>query len=410
MTGRTNPLAIIVVSLMLLAVSGRCFAGNLSGAVVVDTLKKADSPFIVTGNISVPSWHTLTIEPGVVLKFNLGLNFTIDGVLKAVGTQSDSIRFTSNEATPNLGDWNGVLFSSTGGGTLKYVAVEFAGSGVLVAGSAPSVQNSTFRMNSNGIDCMNSATPLLESNLFHDNSNTAIRCTDSSPSVRKNVIRNNVAVSSAILCQASSPLIAENVFRQNGSAAIDCLAGAAPQVWQNTIVQNDFGITIGDSSSPSIENNVISNNSNFGVAINDAAAAPVIKYNDVWANGTGDYFGTPPEVGALSTTNSNGDSSDVFMNISLDPKFADLAHGNVQLQVTSPCVDAGDPSNPAGVLKWGNAPDQGAFEFDGALPVELVSFTFADGLLKWTTASETDNFGFEVERSGAPEGDFMKVG
>ncbi|RMF60593.1 MAG: hypothetical protein D6743_14740, partial [Calditrichaeota bacterium] len=50
----------------------------------------------------------------------------------------------------------------------------------------------------------------------------------------------------------------------------------------------------------------------------------------------------------------------------------------------------------------------------GTVPVELVSFTAAadgnDVKLAWVTATETDNFGFDIERRGESEATWKKVG
>ena len=50
--------------------------------------------------------------------------------------------------------------------------------------------------------------------------------------------------------------------------------------------------------------------------------------------------------------------------------------------------------------------------FDGTLPVELSSFTLSASegavALNWTTATETNNFGFEIQRKS--EGDFSTIG
>lgn len=404
--------ASFILSSLIIASSLR--AGEISGVLVSgthDTLKLADSPFTATGNVSVLPGDTLTIEPGVVIKFENGVDFTMHGTLLSTATSSDSIRFTSNAVSPNAGDWNGLLFSSTGGGTLKYMVVEYAATGIATSNSALTIRNSSFRANNNGIECLNSSTPLIEANHFTNNSNTAIRCTGASPIISKNSIYGNIAVSSAIFCGLSSnPRITQNLIYENGSSAVECAGGSDPEIWQNAITQNSFGITISDSSAPSIENNIISSNTNIGVAVNDAAASPTVKYNNVWSNSVGDFFGTPSGVGVLNTTNPNGDVSDVFFNISLDPQFINPGIHDYHLQNSSPCIDAGDPANPAAVIKWGNAPDLGAFEYDGAVPVELISFVFDAGLLKWSTASETNNFGFEIHRSLAKEAEFSQVG
>ncbi|MCH8954938.1 hypothetical protein IIA28_06430 [candidate division KSB1 bacterium] len=174
--------------LVLILFSSNLFAGNISGVLVSgshDTLKVVDSPFTATGNISVPAGDTLTIEPGVVINFNSGVDFTLDGTLIARGTSTDSIRFTSSNASPNLGDWSGILFSSTGGGTWKYLVVEYASTGISVSNSDLSIRNSSFRSNNNGIDCLNASSPLIDSNQFQSNGNTAIRCNDASPTISK---------------------------------------------------------------------------------------------------------------------------------------------------------------------------------------------------------------------------------
>ncbi len=405
-----NYLALVWLQLTFCTYCPVSLATDLSGAITADTLKKADSPFVVTGNISLAAARTLTIEAGVTIKFNTGLNFLINGELQAIGATSDSIRFTSNQGTPGSGDWNGVSFSSTGSGSLQYGVVEYSASGITVSGSGPSIRNCRIHSNTNGVDCLGSATPLIQSNIFEGNSNTAIRCNQASPTIKGNQICGNVAVSAAILCENSAPQISLNQLYGNSNAGIDCIVGANPNIWHNTIASNDLGITISDSSAPVVNGNIVVTNTNIGIAINDAEANPSIKHNNVWSNSVADYFGAPAGIGNLSGTNANGDPSDANFNISANPQFVNSAAGDYNLLVASTCINAGDPANPAGVSVAGSAPDIGALEYDGAVPVELTSFSFANGLLHWATASETNNFGFEVQRGRKHEGPFQPVG
>jgi len=71
---------------------------------------------------------------------------------------------------------------------------------------------------------------------------------------------------------------------------------------------------------------------------------PDIAYNDI-NNSGGNFYGagTPSGAGTITTTNNNGDPCDQFYNIFLTPNFE---LGTYRLQPTSPCIDAGDPSNP----------------------------------------------------------------
>lgn len=59
----------------------------------------AAAPFVITNNLTVAPQVTLTIEPGVEVRFNQGLRMTIQGRLIAEGTPGQRIRFTRNEAT-----------------------------------------------------------------------------------------------------------------------------------------------------------------------------------------------------------------------------------------------------------------------------------------------------------------------
>lgn len=122
-----------------LAVNGQT---NVSGFISANTTwNTAGSPYIVIGNILVSHGYTLTIEPGVIVKFNADKALQIDGELVAVGTESNRIIFTSNQPNPAPGDWakihfpdisNDAVFDISGaylsGCIMKYCDILFAGS------------------------------------------------------------------------------------------------------------------------------------------------------------------------------------------------------------------------------------------------------------------------------------------
>jgi len=75
----------------------------------------------------------------------------------------------------------------------------------------------------------------------------------------------------------------------------------------------------------------------------------------------GDPWNLPPALGLKLVTNSNGDSADIYLNIFEDPMFVDAGSGNFNIQLGSPCIDAGDPNLP--LDSDGTVTDIGAFYF-----------------------------------------------
>ena len=99
------------------------------------TWEKAKSPYIVTCGVIVDSGITLTIEPGVEVRFDGNCSLTIDGTLIARGTSLNPIVFTANTqywayihfrdgSTDAVYDVNGNYIS---GSILQYCTVEYAG-------------------------------------------------------------------------------------------------------------------------------------------------------------------------------------------------------------------------------------------------------------------------------------------
>src|SRR5436190_9218646 len=87
---------------------------NVSGFINANTTWNfAGSPYIVVGNALLSYGYTLTIDPGVVIKFSDSTALQIDGELHAIGTTAQRITFTSNQASPAPGDWGKIHFSGT---------------------------------------------------------------------------------------------------------------------------------------------------------------------------------------------------------------------------------------------------------------------------------------------------------
>lgn len=89
--------------------SGTVIGGTLTEDITLTT----GTEYSLTSALIVPEGRTLTIEPGVVVKATTGSDVYVavqqGGVIMAEGTSSNPIVFTSNSATPNPGDWGGLI-------------------------------------------------------------------------------------------------------------------------------------------------------------------------------------------------------------------------------------------------------------------------------------------------------------
>ncbi|MDP3543805.1 MAG: hypothetical protein Q8T11_15160, partial [Elusimicrobiota bacterium] len=102
------PGLLIAVQLSTGAAGAATMSGNVSGIQPVDIYQ-------VTGNITVPSGLTLTLQPGTILKFNAGLSLTVNGTLISSGTVAEPVIFTSYADDAAVGDTNGDGAATTPG-------------------------------------------------------------------------------------------------------------------------------------------------------------------------------------------------------------------------------------------------------------------------------------------------------
>src|SRR4051812_14915992 len=122
-----------IALLPLLTVTSLAAATVKSGTIVDETWKKADSPFILDGDILVAS---LTIEQGITILASNNAVFEVAGVLTATGTATEPIRFTK---VPSAVGWQGIFFNYSGDGSeLRYCSVsESTSGGIRIVSSSP---------------------------------------------------------------------------------------------------------------------------------------------------------------------------------------------------------------------------------------------------------------------------------
>jgi len=352
---------------------------GVSGTVVPEgqvsgTWKKEESPYTITGDIHIPRGRTLTVKPGVVVKFagHFGLTVGYRATLRAEGTEQEHIVFTPIDCNEG---WFGIRFVNSGADdVLKYCTVEYArkpynagsgyldllGGGILCCSSweaepsygvpsNPTIDHcliaNNHALSGGGIFCMDESKAVITNNTIVDNSafldGGAIYVEDSSPTITNNIIAHNSSLDSGgILTWYGTPSIINNTIVHNRPNGL--YLGPTPWTWE-------------PDSSPPVLNNIIWENEiylSWYVSLEDYD----IRFNNI----QGGF-----EIGGEEGGEEEGEEGGGEGNIDVDPCFADPGNRDyhlnsqagrwdpssqtwVQDDVTSPCIDAGQPETPIG--------------------------------------------------------------
>jgi hypothetical protein len=224
----------------------------------------ANSPYIVGSDIIVESGVSLTIEPEVVVKFTVGTNLVVDGILTAQGTSTHIITFTSNSTTPKPGDWGSIHFRGESC-LLDFVDIEYASIGVLF-GKHGSLSNSELLHCNEGIrGYLDTAYNVTAMDNGHSWGVTIEVWGDPTRIIQSKLL-NNVGGISVIYLGRSS-LIVDSQISGNVADAITLGGpGASCTVQRCEISNNTNGVTADMGSSVVMVDTRITNNTQYGVA------------------------------------------------------------------------------------------------------------------------------------------------
>ena len=201
---------------------------SIAGGNVYGVWSSINSPYLINDDIEIPDDSTLVIEPGAIVEFQGHFVLNVQGVLHAIGVESDSILFTVNDTSgfsdPNstAGGWGGIRIIDpdiTNDSTkLYYCKFEYAkavgdvwhintgGALTIINFDKVDVSYSLFTNNSAGGDSTDVPTGgaihlawsdiLIVGNTFNRNravSGGAIQMHESNPSFLVNMFKNNYA-------------------------------------------------------------------------------------------------------------------------------------------------------------------------------------------------------------------------
>lgn len=426
---RTLVLFFIVLTLGWLGATD--VSGNQSG-----TWTLANSPYNITGDITIPADASLVIEPGVEI-FALG-NFRVNasGTLLAVGTEADSIRFLSGQADPNA-LWKGIrLENETLQSQIVYCHIEKAEYGVNSINSPAVINHSRFNLNQKGmqlygIGAADPATVHVHHNLIERSIQNGILITQNSNGlIEYNEIRFNgtgsqymaaIQLSNQSTGGSNSPTIQHNHIHHNfkqGITAWDVVGANAiqPQILDNLIEYNLTGIYLLNASGYVADNVIRHNfvagdaNSGAGVMVAGATSTPYFERNQIHGNYTGFYIGTnaQPCLGNLAIDHiwAQGENQ-IYANID----GSNTLHSVYTYSYTSPGLTIYAENNswgtnaPAqialGINDQNDSPSLPLVDFDPILPIVLP--TTVTGTVSYTGTFSLSNH--RVQIVGADSGE-----
>ena len=414
-----------------------------SSGVVVGTFPN----YQINNNIIIAANDELNILPGSNVIFTTAAaGIEVNGIFKAIGSPVDSIVFTST-VEDSTGYYVGFRFNANPNSNLsqiKYARIFYADYGFRCIDASPTLSNSYLYKCGRGVQ-LSSSNAVIKDNVIEKSYEYGITMTlSSSPLIEGNhLIKNNTKATSAMnqisigLQGNNSPIIRNNIIEGGESIPTGGIslwvsgstAFSNAVIEGNQIFNNSFGITLYSTSNGIINaivrDNIIYNNninpnvmtSGSGINVNGSPAnQPIITRNTIYGNwwgitiqnGTTVQAGPQPNIGNIE----NSDTTDDGMNII----YGNIQGSNVYDLYNNCTNDIYAQNNDWGVydslsiedhiFHKADNPLHGLVRFipfSASIPVELTSFTAElDGntvQLNWSTSTEKNNLGFEIERS-----------
>jgi len=268
--------SILFLSLLSASLFGQTY---FQGGIYSNTTwTKANAPYIITGDVVVFPDKTLTIEPGVEIRFSGYYFLEIRGILVAVGSDTDRIAFTSDAVNPVANDWYGVKIKNTQGAKASFEYCDFSyaecaneveccWNGGPIYFKNCRFENNTYAMRGytgyiinvdncefyNNTYCISQADKLVTNSIFIGNE-YGLFATE-----RINVY-NSVFSDNQVAIYGGRGIVEGSVITNNGIGVSGFFEGFA--LMNNIIEQNDTAILISsyDGYYPPVKNNHICSN------------------------------------------------------------------------------------------------------------------------------------------------------
>lgn len=424
-----------------------------SGGVVTGTFPD----YTINARVTIAANDRVFINPGTTVLFSgSSSGFDINGKFWAVGTATDSIIFSSLTQDSTGAAYNGFYFmdpSVDSACAISYARIEYAYYGLRCSGASPTLSNSYLWKCRRSIYLQSGSNPIISHNRIERTFEYGIYVTTgSSPLIEWNELINNNSQNTSPKNQITvgtqndnSPTIRHNIirggmFNKAGGISISTLIGgsaSSSEIAFNEIYNNSFGITMTGNNPITcyVHDNIIYNNNinpdvmAAGSGINvfgTAVVTPIISRNTIYGN----WWGVTIQVGVAGQPAANPNLGNIE-NADTTDDGLNIIYNNIQgSDVYDLYNNTPDPiyaqNNDWGVYDSASIEDHIVhfvddttlglvtfMPFSNPIPVELTSFAaqIINGYIRldWTTATELNNSGFEIQKA-LNSGDWNAIG
>lgn len=274
---------VILIIAFYLRVNGQT---NVSGGIYANTTwTLTNSPYIVVDTVVVFPGVTLTIQPGVKVKFNDSMRLeNRQANIIAIGTITDSITFTSNSSSPSPGNWSEIFSNEQNSSIFNYCHFKYAKTAVFCYTNGTNrilnIKNSTFDYNLTCLNVVNqnNSTSFVDSCTFRTNNAVLLTPNYLSKQIKMDhctIVNNQIGLDFAY------GTIKNSILDQNGTAVIIHLNDSIFNCkirYNNIGIQNEY---ISSTGGNIITENEIENNT-VGISLN--INGDYISYNQFCNN------------------------------------------------------------------------------------------------------------------------------
>jgi len=404
-----------------------------------NTLLTAVQPYIVVEDLRVEPGVTLTVSEGVEIRMHDGSNIIVEGQLIINGSLTSPVNIIANAAA-GASRWGGISFSSESD-TSKIIHANIRGAsrGInpLIHRGAISAKDSHLQLDH--VDLRDIEFPIY----IEGGSSSISNCTIRSDQICDfiNVKRGVTRIDNCTFYGADAPdtdaidldgvtdgivsnnriynfagynsdgidigeatqgvLLTSNLIYHSSDKGISVGQDSYVIIDRNVIVGCVLGVAIKDNSSALISNNTFYNNHNsvFCFEKNEGAGGGTAEVvNSIMAGSLvasiyADQFSSISVRYSLSSTDLIPGNGNLYLN----PLFVDQSVYNLELNINSPAIDAGDPGWP--LDEDGTLADIGAhYSYDIAdypfeIPDQFLAQLTINELLAINNATNADEAG-----------------